>query len=67
MQKKGCPEGYHGEGDETGQCYSNDTGCDYDGYVLLTDREEGKSDRCAKLDYLCSESEDPTHPACKEN
>lgn len=47
-----CPEGYHVEDeDETGQCYPNDE-CDYDGYVLLTDRPDKRGDRCAYLRYL---------------
>ena len=66
VHPEGCPEGYHGtDDDETGQCYPNDE-CEYDGYVLLTDRPD-KGDRCASLRYLCSESsEDKDHPACKE-
>ena len=29
-----CPEGYHGVDDhETGQCYSDETGCQYDNMV----------------------------------
>ncbi|MGH9974462.1 MAG: hypothetical protein ACRD8Z_01305 [Nitrososphaeraceae archaeon] len=67
-----CPEVYHGtDDDESGQCYPNSEGCDvyttingerFD-YVLLTDRSDGKSDRCAKPSYLCHE--DPTREVCK--
>jgi hypothetical protein len=56
----GCPEGYHStDNDETGQCYSNEEGCNayvtingtrHD-YVLLTDRP-GKGDACADPRYL---------------
>jgi hypothetical protein len=55
LHKEGCPEGYHStDNDETGQCYSNEEGCNayatingtrYD-YILLTDRP-GKGDICA--------------------
>lgn len=71
---EGCPEGYHGtDDDETGQCYPNSEGCKgytiKDGirfdYVLLEDRPD-KGDRCAKITYLCHESDTPDHPACKE-
>jgi hypothetical protein len=60
FHKEGCPEGYHStDNDETGQCYSNEEGCNayvtingtrYD-YVLLTDRP-GKGDICADPRYL---------------
>lgn len=65
-----CPEGYHNVDDEeTGQCYPNEEGCEYDDYVLLTDRP-GKDDRCASLYYLCSPiggtAEERNHPACDE-
>jgi len=56
----GCPEGYHStDNDETGQCYSNEEGCNayvtingtrHD-YVLLTDRP-GKGDACADPRYI---------------
>jgi hypothetical protein len=29
-----CPEGYHSR-DETGQCYPNEKGCEWDDHVLL--------------------------------
>ena len=46
-----CPEGYHGaDDDESGQCYPNDEGCEYDDYVLLDDPED-EGDRCAYLGY----------------
>ena len=72
-----CPEGYHGtDDDETGQCYPNDEGCNaadltYDGerfdYVLLTDRPDGKMDRCISLHDICGEDgEIPDHPKCEE-
>jgi hypothetical protein len=33
---EGCPEGYHTfEGDETGQCYSNDLPCSENDYKIL--------------------------------
>jgi hypothetical protein len=60
FHKEGCPEGYHStDKDETGQCYSNEEGCNayatingtrHD-YVLLTDRP-GKGDICADPRYL---------------
>jgi hypothetical protein len=60
FHKEGCPEGYHStDNDETGQCYSNEEGCNayatingtrHD-YVLLTDRP-GKGDTCADPRYL---------------
>jgi hypothetical protein len=60
FHKKGCPEGYHStENDETGQCYSNEEGCNsyvtingtrHD-YVLLTDRPDN-GDTCADPRYL---------------
>jgi hypothetical protein len=63
-----CPEGYHGtDDDESGQCYPNSEGCEYDNYVLLTDRPDGKSDLCAYLGYMCQEGdEDSDHPKCEE-
>ena len=62
-----CPKGYHNvDDDETGQCYPNEGGCEYDDMVLLTNRP-GKGDRCASLDYICGENgEYPNHPKCKE-
>jgi hypothetical protein len=60
FHKKGCPEGYHStENDETGQCYSNEEGCNtyvtingtrHD-YVLLIDRPDN-GDTCADPRYL---------------
>jgi len=60
LHKEGCPEGYHStDNDETGQCYSNEEGCNayatingtrHD-YVLLTERP-GKGDTCADPRYL---------------
>jgi hypothetical protein len=60
LHKEGCPEGYHStDNDETGQCYSNEGGCNayvtingtrHD-YILLTDRP-GKGDTCADPRYL---------------
>lgn len=63
-----CPEGYHGtDDDESGQCYPNDEGCEYDDYVLLTDRPDGRHDRCAYLGYICQEGgENSDHPECKD-
>lgn len=62
-----CPKGYHTvDDDETGQCYSNEGGCEYDDMVLLTDRPDKIWDRCASLYYFCSEyNGHPEHPACK--
>jgi hypothetical protein len=62
-----CPKGYHNvDDDETGQCYPNEGGCEYDDMVLLTNRA-GRSDRCASLDYICGENgEYPNHPKCKK-
>lgn len=49
----GCPEGYHTvDDDETGQCYPNEGGCEYEDMILLTDRP-GKDDRCANIDSIC--------------
>jgi hypothetical protein len=49
-----CPDGYHSvDDDETGQCYRNEEGCEYEGMMLLTDRP-GKGDRCASIDSICS-------------
>lgn len=60
LHREGCPEGYHStDNDETGQCYSNEEGCNayatingtrHD-YVLLTDRP-GKGDICSDPRYL---------------
>jgi len=60
LHREGCPEGYHStDNDETGQCYSNEEGCNayatingtrHD-YVLLTDRQ-GKGDICSDPRYL---------------
>jgi hypothetical protein len=60
LHREGCPEGYHStDNDESGQCYSNEEGCNayttingtrHD-YVLLTDRP-GKGDVCADPRYL---------------
>ena len=60
LHREGCPEGYHStDDDETGQCYSNEEGCNayvtingtrHD-YVLLTDRS-GKGDVCADPRYF---------------
>ena len=60
FHKEGCPEGYHStDNDESGQCYSNEEGCNayatingtrHD-YVLLADRP-GKGDICADPRYL---------------
>ena len=77
LHSAGCPEGYHDvNDDETGQCYPNDEGCNaadltYDGerfdYVLLTDRHNGKVDRCVSLHDICGENgEIPDHPKCEE-
>jgi hypothetical protein len=38
---EGCPKGYHDrEYDETGQCYPNKDGCEWDSYIML-EREDG--------------------------
>ena len=60
LHREGCPEGYHStDNDESGQCYSNEEGCNacatingtrHD-YVLLTERP-GKGDTCADPRYL---------------
>ena len=35
-----CPKDYHWtEDDETGQCYPNDKGCEYDGYTFTEDKK----------------------------
>ncbi|MGH9926622.1 MAG: hypothetical protein ACREAS_08165 [Nitrososphaera sp.] len=65
-----CPEGYHGtDDDETGQCYPNDEGCQYDDSILLTDRP-GKDDRCAALYAICDideyTSDERVQDACVE-
>jgi hypothetical protein len=60
-----CPVGYHNEDDdESGQCYPNSEGCEYDNFVLLTDT--GRSDRCAYLGYICGEGNENSHPRCEE-
>ncbi len=36
---EGCPDGYHSvEDDETGQCYDNDLGCQYDDLIFNEDK-----------------------------
>lgn len=52
----GCPEGYHTrEGDETGQCYSNERVCEWESYIFLEGGKdgEGDDDSCAVLYGIC--------------
>lgn len=50
----GCPDGYHTrDDDESGQCYSNELGCEWPGYVFLKGGEDGEGDRCAVLYLIC--------------
>ena len=61
-----CPDDHHTvDSDETGQCYPNSEGCEWDSYVLLTDRP-GKNDRCAGLIYICNEAEHKGEDYCIE-
>jgi hypothetical protein len=64
-----CPEDYHAvDDDETGQCYPNSEGCpDYSGYpvyVFEEGKEEGDSDSCTALHYLCRDGD--KHEKCDE-
>lgn len=57
-----CPDGYHSvDDDETGQCYSDETGCQYEDMVLIE-----RSNRCASLGYLCVENEHMKEEYCIE-
>jgi hypothetical protein len=53
-----CPKGYHWtEDDETGQCYPNDKGCEYDDYTFTEDKKG-----CVqyKMDCDCCNGEERT-------
>ena len=62
----GCPEGYHSyEDEETGLCYDNDLGCEYEGMVFTNDKkscvyddrcEDGYSmgQVCVSKEFYCS-------------
>ncbi len=61
-----CPEGYHGrDDDETGQCYPDSEGCEWDGYVML-EREDGKGNTCSVLYLLCDQEEHKEEEYCIE-
>lgn len=63
----GCPEGYHTrDDDETGQCYPNERGCEWDGYIFLEGGEDGEGDRCAVLYAICNEEEYREREECIE-
>ena len=61
----GCPEGFHSyEDDETGLCYDNDLGCEYEGMIFTNsgkscvydDACEGYSmgNNCVSKEFYCS-------------
>lgn len=53
-----CPDGYHSvEDDETGQCYSNDEGCEYDDMIFT-------EDKTGCVEYKISCDVNPNHPLC---
>lgn len=55
-----CPEDYHGrDDDETGQCYPNDKGCEWEDYILIEEER-----RCASLSYICNEDEHKAENYC---
>lgn len=60
-----CPDGYHSvDDDESGQCYPNEGGCEYD-YFILIEREDG-SYRCAALYSICGSEEFRNENFCIE-
>jgi hypothetical protein len=59
-----CPDGYHAEDDDgSGQCYPDDTGCQYDDMILI-EASDGDGMRCASLDYICNEDEHRNEDYC---
>jgi hypothetical protein len=45
----GCPEGFHSvDDDESGLCYDNDLGCEYEGLLM---RPSNAS--CGEVEYVC--------------
>jgi hypothetical protein len=51
---------------ETGQCYSNERGCEWDGYIFLEGDEDVEGDRCAVLYVICDQDEYKDREECIE-
>jgi hypothetical protein len=52
-----CPEGFHStEDDESGLCYTNVGGCEYEGMVM-TEIKTGNGDACLEYQIDCDINE----------